>query len=70
MEDWVKWGVGIAIMLLGILFANQQWEIRNLRAWRHKVGDDPSYAISKLYDLLDRRVVRLESKVFNGKKEE
>lgn len=45
-------------------------ETMNLRAWRHKVGEDPCDALGKLVDLhvanFERRVTRLEVKVFNG----
>lgn len=66
MTEWVQWGIGIGVMVLGVALADQRYEIRRLRDWRHKVGDDPSDAVSKLYDILERRVTKLEGKVFNG----
>lgn len=45
-------------------------EVKTLRAWRHKVGDDPCDALSKLVTIydhrMDARVTKLEARVFNG----
>ena len=45
-------------------------ELAALRAWRHKVGEDPCDALGKLVDIhvvnFERRLTRLETKVFNG----
>ena len=41
-------------------------EVTNLRTWRHKIGDDPSDSVGQLYDMLEKRVVNLERKVWNG----
>lgn len=45
-------------------------EVLALRAWRHKVGDDPCDALGKLVETYDRRmdarVTKLEARVFNG----
>lgn len=45
-------------------------EVTSLRAWRHKVGEDPNDAVLKLLTLMekdyDRRLESLERKVFNG----
>lgn len=66
MESWVQWAIGLAVLLLGGMFARQDWEIRQLREWRHKVGDDPGENHGQLLDLHDERLARLERKVFNG----
>lgn len=73
MESWVQWGIGIAFAVVVYAFKKQDDEIRRLdseikrlREWRHKVGDDPCHAIGKLYDILEKRVERIDKKVFNG----
>lgn len=68
MESWVQWAVGIAVIIVGAINANLIWEIRQLRAWRHKIGDDPFVNHGMLLDLHDERLQRLEGKVFNGAK--
>lgn len=37
-------------------------EVKVLRQWRHKVGDDPADSVFKLYGLLEQRVERLEQR--------
>lgn len=66
MESWVQWGIGIALGLVGVVLNDQRYEIRRLRDWRHKLGEDPSHQVSRLFDLLEKRVERVEKKVFNG----
>lgn len=70
MESWVQWAIGLAVLLLGGMFARQDWEIRQLRAWRHKMGEDPNKPLAQLLDLYQqentRRLIKLEAKVFNG----
>lgn len=66
MDHWAQWGIGLAIAFLGAVNTNLMWEIRQLRAWRHKIGDDPCHALSRLYDMHDERLTRLERKIFNG----
>ena len=45
-------------------------EVTGLRAWRHKIGDDPNAAVVRLLEAfekdVDGRLERLERKVFNG----
>lgn len=43
-------------------------EITRLREWRHKLGEDPCDALGLLCDLHDKRIERLERRVFNGHK--
>lgn len=41
-------------------------EIKALRDWRHRIGDDPCAPVLALFNLLELRVSRLETRVFNG----
>lgn len=72
MENWVQWGIGLAVVILSGWNANQMWEIRQLRMWRHKVGDDPCDPLSQRVDYqqteTNRRLIKIETKLFNGAK--
>lgn len=41
-------------------------EIKRLRDWRHRIGDDPCESVLKLYLILEKEIERLNKKVFNG----
>ena len=61
--------IASALVSLGGLIANQRWqateiarvdrEIEHLRAWRHKVGENPTWAVSEQIVRLDDEVERL-----------
>ncbi len=48
--------------------ARLEVEIERLRAWHHKVGDNPNDAMVELFKMHTERIARLETKVFNGVK--
>lgn len=54
----------------GLAMAQLALEVTSLRAWRHKVGDDPLAVTLQIIEALekgyDQRLERLERKVFNG----
>lgn len=72
MESWVQWAIGLAVVILSGWNTNQMWEIRQLRAYRHRLGEDPCDALSKRVDYqqdaTERRLTKIETKVFNGVK--
>lgn len=37
-------------------------EIEKLRAWRHKIGDDPSHAAIAIAQMLEERMRKLEER--------
>ena len=43
-------------------------EIDRLRAWKHKLGEDPNHALTVLHGLLQERVQRLEQRS-NGQRD-
>ena len=43
-------------------FARQANEIEKLRAWHHKITDDPMWAATQMLTLFDERLSRLEDK--------
>lgn len=68
MEQWLQWAFGVALVIIGAINTNLIWEIRQLRAWRHKIGDDPCENHGMLLDLHDERLRRIEQRLFNGVK--
>ena len=81
MPPWAAFiaGMGLALSIGAILVKLGMWggshegdirrldeEIRRLRDWRHKVGEDPCDSVLRLYNLMEKDIDELRKKVFNG----
>lgn len=41
-------------------------EVRRLRDWRHRIGEDPCDSILKLYVMLEKDIEELRKRIYNG----